>query len=165
MNEVYLIKERHGDCYYYNIDYQDFGYCHKSKCRYEPVWFLIRKQPLRHVAIIGKQKTYRCLTNMASQMIIDNDLKFNRVVEGCDITFITKPDFSKHVVLVQTEAGDCKARYEYDVEYDVDNKIYTFVVYDIYGGCRAMGRTWEHWVLIPKAPEGYKYNFKVYNVD
>lgn len=75
-------------------------------------------------------------------------------------------DFEKNtLILMSYSGGDCHARFRHYVVKNEYSKIFTVCVDVIYGGCRAGGRFFTTWALIPNQPEDYEVKFSSRMVD
>lgn len=95
--------------------------------------------------------------------IIDNDSAFKAMKERCNFSY-DSVDFSKEVLMYRSEGGDCHARYYNRLYLDTAQKTMYWIVYNVYGGCRAGG--WRSfWMVAPKPPEGYAIRFRTYMLE
>ncbi len=96
----------------------------------------------------------------------------NNVNEFVDSTKSSPPfgldkiDFNKNsLVLFNYHGGDCHAKFKFRYTKDDEAKVLTVKIFDYYGGCRAGGRDFTNWAVIPKLPEDYKVEVRRIMVD
>jgi len=69
---------------------------------------------------------------------------------------LDKIDFSKSsVVMLNFHGGDCHAQFKIEYAKNIQEKTIDINIFDHYGGCRAGGRHFSRWAIIPKPEEGY----------
>jgi len=74
-----------------------------------------------------------------------------------------KIDFSQNsLALISYHGGDCHATFSFKTELNNEAKQFIITVTDHYGGCRAGGKFFTNWALIPKLP--YDYNVELRSV-
>jgi hypothetical protein len=95
--------------------------------------------------------------------IIDSDSAFDAIKERCKFDY-DSVDFSKEILMYRMEGGDCHARYYNRLYLDTAQKTMFWIVYNIWGGCRAGGGR-SFWMVAPKPPEGYTILFRTYMLD
>ncbi|HRE41563.1 MAG TPA: hypothetical protein PLG90_09525 [Ignavibacteria bacterium] len=90
----------------------------------------------------------------------DNEIDLKNYLANPDILNPDEPgeiDFSKYTLLLCPINGvDCHSKFKF--EYEVNDELKSAFIKKtvIYGGCRAGGRRFNKWVLIPKLNEDYK---------
>jgi hypothetical protein len=65
-------------------------------------------------------------------------------------------------ILVAYHGVDCHSAFDIKLIDDPVLQKYVFTVKVIYGGCRAGGRRFVHWIKIPKLPDGYSIGYRWY---
>ncbi|HEX2788057.1 MAG TPA: hypothetical protein VHP32_09145 [Ignavibacteria bacterium] len=78
----------------------------------------------------------------------------------------TEIDFNENTLVLFAYHGvDCHSKFRFGFGENDDLKTYFIRVKIFYGGCRAGGRYYEKWALIPKLPEGYEVNISTTVID
>lgn len=93
----------------------------------------------------------------------DNPESIKKFVKEKDITIpanLDAIDFSESVLALVAYSGvDCHSGFIISFLKDPANKRYVFDISVMYGGCRAGGKNYTKWALIPKLPADYSIYF------
>lgn len=132
------------------------------------------KQGMSIIETIFDAKTFPCFDLQErgrprqSKYVIDSERAYDdykeRFGKHCDFPDI---DFRKHVLLGIYGGGNnyCNAEHRLSVEDDRvrERYVYTLTVTE-QGFCKMAVRWHWYWVLVPRLPESYSVQFKVYRV-
>jgi hypothetical protein len=121
--------------------------------------------------LLNQVDTKYYLFNKKNFFVFEYKNDLNRFI---DSTGVTEPirwdgqgiDFNKNsLVLFKYHGVDCHSRFKFGFGENDDLKTYFIRISILYGGCRAGGRYYETWALIPKLPEGYEVNISRLVID
>lgn len=90
--------------------------------------------------------------NADDSFIIDNEKDLKKALGKSELNIDV--DFSKEIILQTIVGGDCLMRLRHQVIMDRNNKMITWRIYNIWGGCRAGGLK-STWIKMMKPEEGF----------
>lgn len=119
--------------------------------------------------LLGQSGTKYFYLKDDSMLIFKSKYDAKKFIDSSGSSFPLKfkdIDFEKNsLILISYSGGDCHAKFRHYTVNNEYSKIFTVCVDVIYGGCRAGGRFFNTWAMIPKLPDDYQLKFSTKMLD